>query len=162
MSCAFPSPVLRAHELLIGGSLPSGLMGMDITDCACNFVSLFGKTNPLAMVLQVASPVVDYFLRRASWRKTIDVDPRTCICAGSPRYVRPSGSMVDADTPRCSGVSHKELLLSCVAPSRPISFAERHYGFVHDDTIGLYLTSINHWTPGERPLLQSPPWPTRP
>ena len=49
--------------------------------------------------------------------------------------------MVDADTPRCSGVSHKELLLSCVAPSRPISFAERHYGFVHDDTIGLYLAS---------------------
>ena len=32
---------------------------MDITGCACNFVSLFGKTKSLAMVLQEASPVVD-------------------------------------------------------------------------------------------------------
>ena len=47
--------------------------------------------------------------------------------------------MVGADTPRCSEVSHKDLLWSLVAPSRLVSFAERHYQFVHDGTIGLYL-----------------------
>ena len=78
---------------------------------------------------------------RASSRKTIDVDPRTCICTGSLRYVRPSGSMVGADTPRCSEVSHKDLLWSHFAPSRPISFSERYHEFVHDGTIGLYLAS---------------------
>ena len=89
-SCAFPSPVLRAHLLLVNGILAFGLTGTDITRCACNFVSLFGKTKPLAMVLQVASPVVndssDAVARRyigacgrqeASSRKTFDVYPRT-------------------------------------------------------------------------------------
>ena len=57
MSCAFPSSALRAHQLLVGWSFAFGMV--DITDFACNFVSCFGDTNPLAVVLRVASPVVD-------------------------------------------------------------------------------------------------------
>merc|ERR1712136_660520 len=33
-----------------------GLTAMDITGCACNSVSLFGRTNPLAKILEAASP----------------------------------------------------------------------------------------------------------
>ena len=54
-------PKVQAHLLLVGGSIAFGLTGMIISGCSCNFVSLFGKTKQLAMVLQEASPIVDVF-----------------------------------------------------------------------------------------------------
>ena len=55
----FCSPVLRDLRPLVCGRFSSiGLTAMDITSCACNAVTLFGKTNPPAMFLHFGSVLV--------------------------------------------------------------------------------------------------------